>query len=96
MSEVYKAHWYFDDSPDAWPMEVEFLGAHIYSIRIPVRNHDESVTKEEFVPKRIGKRVIVSNHNTDCATGHTECSLCHEAINPGASYCEHCGAELEG
>lgn len=51
--------------------------------------------EEEFVPKRVGKRVIVSNHNTDCATGHTECSICHGAINPGASYCEHCGTELE-
>ena len=38
------------------------------------------------------RRIVVSNHDTDCATGHSECSECHGTVNPCARFCEHCGA----
>lgn len=40
------------------------------------------------------RRIVVSNHDTDCATGHSECSACGGTVNPFARYCEHCGAEF--
>lgn len=40
-------------------------------------------------------RVIVSDEETDCATGCYECGGCGGSINPYAAYCEHCGARLE-
>lgn len=44
---------------------------------------------------RVARRVIVSNHATDCATGHCECSACGGAIDPWDAWCRHCGARLE-
>lgn len=44
---------------------------------------------------RTARRVIVSDPETDCATGHCECGGCGGSINPYAAYCEHCGARLE-
>lgn len=41
------------------------------------------------------KRNVVSNHDTDCATGHSECSACGGTVNPYALFCEHCGAEFK-
>lgn len=41
------------------------------------------------------RRIVVSNHDTDCATGHSECSACGGTVNPFARYCEHCGAEFK-
>ena len=40
-------------------------------------------------------RVIVSDEETDCATGYCTCGNCGGSINPFAAYCEHCGARLE-
>ena len=45
--------------------------------------------------RRTAKRIVKFNHDTDYATGHTECSACHGTVNPYARYCEHCGARLE-
>lgn len=45
---------------------------------------------------RVARRVIVSNHATDCATGHCECSACGGAIDPWDKFCRHCGTRLEG
>ncbi|MBR2683005.1 MAG: hypothetical protein IKE22_07060 [Atopobiaceae bacterium] len=39
--------------------------------------------------------IIVSDESTDCATGHCECELCGEPIDPWDKYCRHCGAEVE-
>ena len=44
---------------------------------------------------RTARRVIVSDPDTDCATGHCECGGCGGSVNPYAAYCEHCGARLE-
>lgn len=41
------------------------------------------------------KPVIVSDEETDCATGLCTCGNCGGSINPYAAYCEHCGARLE-
>jgi len=58
------------------------------------RRIDELCREVESL-RRIAKRIVKFNHDTDCATGHTECSACHGTVNPYARYCEHCGARLE-
>ena len=45
--------------------------------------------------KRTAKRVIVSNSDTDHATGHCECGACGGAIDPWDKWCRHCGARME-
>lgn len=40
-------------------------------------------------------RVIVSDEETDCATGFCTCGNCGEPIDPWDEWCRHCGAELE-
>ncbi len=45
--------------------------------------------------KRTAKRVVVSNHETDHATGHCACGACGGAIDFFDAYCRHCGAKLE-
>lgn len=54
-------------------------------------------TDEEryYFPERKARKVTVWSHDTDHATGHTECSDCKGSINPCAAFCEHCGARLE-
>lgn len=44
---------------------------------------------------RAAPRVIVSDPDTDCATGHCECGACGEPVDPFDAYCRHCGARLE-
>lgn len=41
------------------------------------------------------KRIIVSDQETDGATGHCECGSCGWAIDPWDRHCRHCGARLE-
>lgn len=53
------------------------------------------VTREVESLRHTARRIVKFNHDTDCATGHTECSACHGTVNPYARYCEHCGARLE-
>jgi hypothetical protein len=48
-----------------------------------------------YEPARTAKRVIVSNADTDHATGHCECGACGGAIDPWDAWCRHCGANLE-
>lgn len=43
---------------------------------------------------RTARRVVVSNHATECATGHCECGECGGSVNPYARFCEHCGRRL--
>lgn len=50
--------------------------------------------KDEYT-ERTAKRIVVSNHDTDHATGHTECSECGGAIDFWDRWCRHCGARLE-
>jgi len=38
--------------------------------------------------------VIVSDESTDCATGHCECELCGQSIDPWDRFCRHCGAKV--
>lgn len=40
--------------------------------------------------------VIVTDGSTDCATGHCECGVCGEAIDPWDRYCRWCGIEVDG
>jgi len=40
-------------------------------------------------------RVIVSDEETDCATGRCTCGNCGNEIDPWDAWCRHCGAELE-
>ena len=49
-----------------------------------------------YLPERKARKVTVWTHDTDHATGHTECSECKGSINPCAKWCEHCGCEFEG
>ena len=55
----------------------------------------ENAKLRELVAQRTAKRVIVSNADTDHATGHCECSACGGAIDPWDEWCRHCGAKLE-
>jgi hypothetical protein len=48
-----------------------------------------------YEPVRTAKRVIVSNADTDHATGHCECGACGGAIDFFDTYCRHCGVKLE-
>ena len=52
--------------------------------------------ERRYVPDRTARRVTVWNHDTDHATGHTECGACGGSVNPCAAFCEHCGAKFEG
>lgn len=38
--------------------------------------------------------VTVSDESTDGATGHCECELCGQPIDPWDRFCRHCGAEV--
>lgn len=49
-----------------------------------------------YTPERRARKVTVWTHDTDHATGHTECSECKGSINPCAKWCEHCGCKFEG
>ena len=49
-----------------------------------------------YKPERKARKVTVWSHDTDHATGHSECSECKCSINPCAAFCEHCGARFEG
>jgi len=40
-------------------------------------------------------RVIVSDEETDCATGLCTCGNCGNEIDPWDSWCRHCGARME-
>lgn len=46
--------------------------------------------------RKTASKVVSSGYDTEGATGHTECSECHEAIDYWDAYCRHCGASLEG
>lgn len=55
----------------------------------------ENAKLRERLSQRTAKRIVVSNHDTDCATGHAECSECGGAIDFWDGWCRHCGARLE-
>ena len=40
-------------------------------------------------------RVIVSDEETDCATGFCTCGNCGEPIDPWDDWCRWCGARME-
>lgn len=37
---------------------------------------------------------VVSDGDTDGATGYCRCGACGEAIDPWDAYCRHCGTEV--
>lgn len=41
------------------------------------------------------KRIVVSDQETDGATGHCECGVCGWAIDPWDRHCRHCGSRME-
>ncbi len=55
------------------------------------RRIDELCAENERL-RRTARRITVHNHDTDYATGRSECSECHGTVNPYARFCEHCGA----
>lgn len=55
----------------------------------------ENAKLRELVAQRTANRVIVSNADTDHATGHCECGACGGAIDPWDKWCRHCGARME-
>lgn len=55
----------------------------------------ENAKLRELVAQRTAKRVVVSNSDTDHATGHCECGACGGAIDPWDAWCRHCGARME-
>ena len=44
--------------------------------------------------KPTAPRVIVSDEETDCATGFCTCGHCGEPIDPWDGWCKHCGARM--
>ena len=55
-----------------------------------------SARVHRYLPERTARKVTVWNHDTDHATGHSECAECGESVNPCAKWCEHCGCKFEG
>ena len=55
----------------------------------------ERLRQQVDTAQRTAKRVVVSNHETDHATGHCACGACGGAIDFFDAYCRHCGAKLE-
>lgn len=55
----------------------------------------ENAKLRELAAQRPARRVVVSNSDTDHATGHCECGACGGAIDPWDAWCRHCGANLE-
>ena len=43
---------------------------------------------------KAARRVVSFNRETDYATGHCECSVCHGAVDYWDGFCRHCGAEF--
>ena len=43
---------------------------------------------------KAARRVVSFGHDTDHATGHSECSVCGGTVNPFAAFCEHCGVKF--
>lgn len=50
---------------------------------------------EDIKKERTASPIVVSDKDTDCATGHCECSRCRNPIDPWDCYCKHCGARME-
>ena len=66
--------------------------------RIAVRMFDSRLAPARlYVPKveSTARRVIVTDGDTDCATGHCECGACGGAIDCWDRFCRHCGARME-
>ncbi len=59
------------------------------------RMRAENAKLRKLVAQRTAKCVVVSNHETDHATGHCACGACGGAIDFFDTYCRHCGAKLE-
>lgn len=55
----------------------------------------ENAKLRELVAQRTAKRVVVSNSDTDHATGHAACGACGGAIDTWDKWCRHCGARME-
>lgn len=58
------------------------------------RADEETLARLGYVRRGVASRVIVSDEDTDCATGFCTCGNCGGSINPFAAYCEHCGRKL--
>lgn len=54
----------------------------------------ERLRQQVDTAKHTAKRVVVSNHDTDHATGHCACGACGGAIDFWDKWCRHCGAKL--
>lgn len=73
-----------------WPDSVRLIPDCFVVVR------GRAATEIRYLPERKARKVTVWTHDTDHATGHTECSECKGSVNPSAKWCEHCGAKFEG
>ena len=82
----------------AIPAEAEVanqVGCTVCDIWTPAFDtEEEAITAWNHRATTITHAVIVSDESTDCATGHCECELCKQPIDPWDRYCRHCGAEV--
>lgn len=86
--------WWTHDG--TWHVELPKLPDGIAVTMPDGRDHEvRTVRVWRYEPARAAKRVVVSNHETDHATGHCACGACGGAIDPFDTYCRHCGANLE-
>ena len=85
---------------DEWDIDVAWDGLRrfwcVCLTAEGVRKRDE---REAKVASSRGpakaKPVIVSDEETDCATGHCACGACGEPIDPWDRFCRWCGAEVD-
>jgi hypothetical protein len=101
-----KCDWYDGTLSVVLPEDPERIAVRLFDSRLaPARLYmpevetltlrDENAKMRELVAQRTAKRVIVSNADTDHATGHCECGACGGAIDPWDEWCRHCGARME-
>jgi hypothetical protein len=101
-----KCDWYDGTLSVVLPEDPERIAVRLFDSRLaPARLYvpevetlalrDENAKLRGLVAERTARRVILSNADTDHATGHCECGACGGAIDPWDAYCRHCGVKLE-
>lgn len=76
--------------------ERERRAGELYYGRIDRRGLCNRVAQlEQELDGTRAKRIVVSDQETDGATGHCECGACGWAIDPWDRHCRNCGARLE-
>ena len=71
-----------------------FSKTRAYSLDFMESCVEEAFEARNARPTSTTHAVTVSDESTDCATGHCECELCGQPIDPWDHFCRHCGAEV--